>query len=269
MGNTILAHALYACSQADLDLNTFFSDTGNAHAVPSNKQLTAKHLKKFPSNYDVCVLELVCNNWDKILRFKMGYSKWAKEVPTHENLEKFFEEINLPKTDTLWDNAYDALKGSEWPSNPGYYKRQTLPPFVLKEMESADVEASLKQVFLEKLLITYYDLLNQKESATLCNKELSLEDYLDGNYSILKLICEEQLGWYWDDEKDALFFQKVHEVNSEYFIWLKRIKDAVLAIEFQNFEPWEQALIAAKACKDLNLDVRGRNIVLDKLFKNI
>lgn len=269
MGNTILAHALYACSQVDLDLNTFFSDTGNAHSVPKNKQLTAKHLKEFPDNSVVCVLELVCNNWDKILRFKMGYSKWVGAVPTHENLEKFFKKINLPEPDKLWDDDYNVLKGSDWPSNPGYHRRHTLPPFVLREMESSLSQLNLEQVFLEKLLISYYDLLNQKESATLCNRELSLENYLDGNYTILKLLCEDQLGWHWDNKKDAVFFQKVHEVNSEYFIWLKRIKDAVLAIEFDNFEPWEQALIAAKACKDLNLDVRGRNIVLDKLFKNI
>lgn len=268
MGKTILSHALFACSQVDINLDKFFSKTGNAHAIPSNLILTAHHLREFPNNSLECVLEIVCNDWDRILRFKMSYSKWMNKVPTYENYQLFFNELELPDINEEWDNVYEVIKGSTWPSNPGYANRNILPTYVLNEMKIVDLNFSTDRTFLEALTLIYFDMLNEKEVSIFCDRELSLQSYLDGEYNVLKELCEERLGWTWDARKDEEFFQKVKEVNSEYFIWLERIKNAVSSIEFDSFDLWEQALIAAKVCKDLKLDVRVNNMVLDKLFKN-
>ena len=58
MGNTVLAHVLYSCGQVELDLENFFSDTGNSHKISKLNQteLIAHHLIEFPNSDLKCIL---------------------------------------------------------------------------------------------------------------------------------------------------------------------------------------------------------------------
>ena len=54
MGNTVLAHVLFSSNQAKLDLDNFFSDTGNSHNISgvNTTKLRATHLIEFPDEKD-------------------------------------------------------------------------------------------------------------------------------------------------------------------------------------------------------------------------
>jgi hypothetical protein len=91
MGNTILAHALHACSKSNFDIQTLFSEQGHAHKIIefNQSELIAWH---FDSNYRndiIPILHIVCNDWDELLRIKLSYSKWFLDTPSENNFLKF------------------------------------------------------------------------------------------------------------------------------------------------------------------------------------
>ena len=116
MGNTILAHTLFACNKVDLDLSKFFSTTGNAHAIwQINKSiLRASHLIENPNPHWKCVLSVICEDWWKVLLIKFSYSKWMEEVPTINNYSKFFKgQYTLDFDVIVQQFAQKALKNTE------------------------------------------------------------------------------------------------------------------------------------------------------------
>jgi len=103
MGQSLLAHTLYSCNQVELDLNLFFSDTGNSHNICKlNKtHLQAQH---YINIIDTCnytkLVEIVPDNEYKLLRLKMSYEKWTGCFPEPGNFEKFnFRDLGK-------DNSY-------------------------------------------------------------------------------------------------------------------------------------------------------------------
>lgn len=91
MGNTILAHALYACSRAEFEPQDIFSKEGNAHAIVTYNQsnLIAWHGDKDPRNNVSKILDVVCKDWMEILRWKLSYAKWFLDIPEPDNFAKF------------------------------------------------------------------------------------------------------------------------------------------------------------------------------------
>ena len=109
MGQSLLAHTLYSCNQVELELNLFFSDTGNSHNINhlNTTQLQALH---YDTIDDTCnyakLLEIVPDNEYKLLRLKMSYEKWVGCFPEPENFKKFnFYEL----TNQTHNSYYESL----------------------------------------------------------------------------------------------------------------------------------------------------------------
>jgi hypothetical protein len=113
MGNTVLAHALYACAQVDINFETFFSSTGNSHRVASinGSCLTAEHLIEYPNNDVKCIIEIKTTDWCEVLKLKMSYAKWCKEYPEESTILKFFNTYSPAVTvlEFLSISYYDML----------------------------------------------------------------------------------------------------------------------------------------------------------------
>jgi hypothetical protein len=123
MGNTILAHALYACSQAMFEPEEIFSIEGNSHNIADINQteLIAWHKDIHREENVVPILHVTCIDWDEVLRIKLSYSKWFLDVPTKNNFLKF--GFTNPENDNwlenltvkYWEMMQDAKKVSLTP----------------------------------------------------------------------------------------------------------------------------------------------------------
>lgn len=206
MGHTVLAHALYSCNQIELDLNNFFSTTGDAHAVSAynNTNLIAKHLIEFPDNDLVCVLQIKCLDWAEILRIKLSYSKWVNDTPTPQNYKKFNflyqHNCNIIK---LWQEFYQNFKDPTWPDCPTPDDIVYLPEFIQLEIadnyQLADTEIQNYNMFVEWLAITYYDsFFIQPDNTFKSVVALELDDYINNNITPLINVCTTKLKWQWD-----------------------------------------------------------------------
>lgn len=91
MGNTILAHAVYACSESTFEPSSLFSDVGHAHKIwQYNKTNTIAWHADFDPRDDVTImLNIVCLDWYEALRIKFSYSKWYLDIPSKGNFLKF------------------------------------------------------------------------------------------------------------------------------------------------------------------------------------
>lgn len=273
MGNTVLTHALFSCHQLDLDLDKFFSSTGNAHAIASlnTSELTALHLAEFPDPSLTCVLEVVCTGWWEVLRIKMSYSKWVLETPGLDNFSKFYSykpEQNVEQS-RLWQEFYSAVKDPDWPQCATPADIVSLPLWIQQEIKRLYTEPDLSAPvtldrFVEWLTNAYHDnflsLARYHESVP----ALELGQYIQGNHQPLVDMCRDQLGWTWDHDRSRAFFTKVLDVNSVYLDWLKSIQTATHAVldqtnVHQEFAAWEQALIIAKACEHSGIDPQSLN----------
>ena len=87
----MLAHALYACSQASFEPEDIFSVQGHAHAVATyNKsKLIAWHGDQDRRTDVTAVLKVHCQDWSELLRWKLSYSKWFLDEPTTTTFAKF------------------------------------------------------------------------------------------------------------------------------------------------------------------------------------
>ena len=122
MGNTIFAHAMYACNKISLDLDTFFSATGNAHNIRKNylyDQLIPLHIIEQPHlvpNNSRCIIEIKSSLWYKLLEIKMGYNKFQGKTPNFTNVLDFFaidkQHIDHKK---MWQEFYQNFKDPSWP----------------------------------------------------------------------------------------------------------------------------------------------------------
>lgn len=272
MGNTILAHALYACRQTDLDLNNFFSKTGNAHAVPvyNRTNLTAHHLFEFPNNKLVCVLQIKCFDWDEMLRIKMSYSKWANDVPTPKNFKKFnFVYKHNHDTLNLWKDFYQNFKDPSWPEcatpDDVVYLPESIQAEIQNNYQTAQTTVQPPEMFVEWLTILYYDsFVNQPCNNIESVPILTLNNYLNNNLDVLIEMCSQKFNWKWDQTRSQEFYKKMLDTNSIYLTWLTQIKSTVTSVINQDnvtdqFDLWEQALIIAKCCHLSNLDPRQLN----------
>ena len=279
MGNTILAHALYACHQVDLDLDNFFSNNGNAHAISiyNRTNLTAHHLIEYPNNNLVCVLQIKCFGWDELLRLKMSYSKWFNDVPTFENYKKFNFLYNC-NTDTLmlWNDFYQNFKDPSWPEcatpDDVAYLPETIQNEIRNNYQTPHLEPRTPSLFVEWLTTLYYDdFVNQPINAIKGAPILKLNDYLSNNLTELIEVCGYHLNWSWDQTRSQQFYTKMINNNLTYLHWLENIKSAVDSLIQQiditfKFELWEQALIIAKCCQISNLNPKQLNWINDCCF---
>lgn len=286
MGNTILAHALFACGQVDLDLDRFFSDTGNSHAIrPLNRtELTAEHLLEFPNPDLTCVLKIACTDWWEVLRIKMSYSKWMLENPGLDNFSKFYSyklDLDLEYL-TLWQEFYQTVRDPGWPecNCPDHIK--FLPTDIQKEINQLYTppnfaEPDSSDQLVEWLSKTYYDSFLQKPSLLDTIPVLEIGQYLNGEYEKLINVCLSHLGWNWNHHRSKVFHDRVIKINLVYLAWLEEIKIATKSIINNRtikttFDLWEQALIIAKACQLLNQDphtINWDNISCDTVENNL
>lgn len=91
MGNTILAHALYACSKSNFEPSALFSYVGHAHNITryNKTNVIAAHLDYLPQPNVVQILEIKCVDWYEILRVKFSYAKWWLDTPRENHFLKF------------------------------------------------------------------------------------------------------------------------------------------------------------------------------------
>lgn len=269
MGNTILAHALYACNQTDLDLLTFFSHTSDAHKIRfyNNTNFVAWHLVEYPKDDCNCVVQIICQGWSEVLRIKMSYSKWFKEFPNLQNFEKFFSYNATPQDQKLWQDFYQQYKDPSWPECPTIEHLDNLPAEIQTEIKSVyqfpSTAVTTEQELVEWLTICYYDSFNKPSRQNFSQaKILQLQSYLDGKFDCLKEVCEQTLNWTWNDVRSLQFHQAAIDANKKYISWLNGIKaTAKQVIDNKPFDnehaAWEQALVIAKICNEIEYDPRG------------
>jgi hypothetical protein len=108
LGNTVVSHVLYACQRITLDLDNFFSDTGDAHKIQEsigNLSLIPYHLIENPTNNLTCIVELKSNDWFYVLQHRMAYAKWHKKYPTVKDVNNDNHELEC-----LSINYYDQIQ---------------------------------------------------------------------------------------------------------------------------------------------------------------
>ena len=294
MGNTVLAHVLYATNSKDFDLDTFFSSTGDAHNVKLKNytDLTATHLQEYPNKNLKCIIELVSNNWYEVLRFKMCYSKWYNDFPTRTNYKKFFKGIIQTQENSNWKEFYNNVKDPSWPECDSYEMVHTLDDKIKNEILNvyqlpiSDPSTS-DRLFLEIVSQLYFNILTAPHQKVFDTAETYyISDYFLGNTTVLENMCHTVLGWKWDHTRSIEFLSKVLEVNAKYFVWVDNIKNIYQnTIELtectMQLELWEQALLIAKCCEyfkivpsDLNWHDEGcvlneNNVLLIKFLKRL
>jgi hypothetical protein len=270
MGNTILAHALFACNQINIDLDKFFSSTGDAHQIKklNSTNLTAEHLIEHPNNDVQCILEVICQDWWEVLRLKLSYSKWTKTVPTLSNALNFysFQVEADKKLQQLWREFYKIYRDPSWPDCDSVDDVSNLPISIQQEIQKVYCTPVIKEpttddTFVEWLTECYYDQFCNLSSSKFKNTSiLMLGDYLQGNYSALINVCSNMLGWTWNTDRDLQFRAHVLQVNAQYLDWMETIKHATHLLVNnkrncidQKFELWEQSIILAMACKQAQI----------------
>jgi hypothetical protein len=268
MGNTILAHALFACNQVDLDLNNFFSSTGNSHAIDkiNKSNLIAHHLIEFPDSSLTCVAQVVCQDWWEVLRLKLSYAKWFGTVPMLINIDKFFTySADVKKEqEQLWHQFYNVYKDVSWPMCNSIDDIVNLPIKIQQEINQVFVKADIsiprtEKQFVEWLATTYYDMFCKLDKTVPHSKVILLGDYIQGNLTGLIDLCESVMDWVWDHSRSQQFRNKMLSVNQKYFDWLDQIKTATVSRVVNNLETWEQSLVLAKWCVDHNQHPRNLN----------
>lgn len=284
MGNSILAHCLYACNQVDTNLATFFSNTGNAHKIRvlNNTELDAQHLIEYPNPDAICVVEVVCNNWAEILRYKLSYSKWFNAVPDLLNAEQFFSYTVKSNSVKLWQEFYQSYKDPSWPLCTRFEDIVSLPDNIQKEILSVyqepTIEISSESELAEWLTICYSDCLDATQKQVFPeSKILDLQDYLDGKIDTLQDVCTQTLGWTWNQQRSDNFYQAMLTANRKYFAWLDNIIHAANCVSTNvnidyRFDVWEQALLIAKLCNQYGIaleNIKWDNAGCNKTSNNL
>lgn len=268
MGNTILAHALYSCNQINLDLDQFFSDTGDAHAIaPLNRsELTVEHLIEFPNTELSCVLEITTTGWWEVLRIKMSYSKWWLETPDLHNFSRFFSYVTNIKSESLklWKEFYQSVRDPSWPDCDSPADVQFLPVVIQEEINKVYVDPdfslpSNSNRLAEWLSKVYYDNFSSSNRRFDSVPSMDLGQYINGDYEELINVCCKLFDCEWDHARSKMFYDKAMEVNLIYLSWLDAIKSATDSVinnrtVDEKFDLWEQSLIIAKACESMGLD---------------
>ncbi len=257
MGNTILAHVLYSCGQVELDLENFFSVTGNSHKISKLNQteLVAHHLGEFPNSDLKCILQLNSDEWFQVLKVRMSYFKWYDCVPTLLNLDNFFERKIRIRDD--WTKFYNAVRDLSWPDCASYEEIYKLPEYVQQEIQntyqSPNIRLTTESNLIEFLSETYFDMLMLPYCPTFLDVPVyHLSDYFVKRISALEQIAE-QLKWQYNHRRSDNFHSAMLKANNSHLSWLENIKqvhnNVVNSIhELVNLQSWERALVIAKIC---------------------
>ena len=272
MGNTILAHILYSCEKVDLNVDDFFSNSGNSHKISTLNatNLTATHLLEFPNSELNCIIQLYSDDWNLPLQYKMSYEKWHGDIPTLDNYTKFFNVHNVDDSDRLWQEYYAQYKDPQWPECVSYQAVQFLPEYIQKEIYQTyrhpeEFVITNNKKLLEFLSKCYFDRFTSPIAEPFLNAELyPLSKYFLNNCDILKNKIEKVFGWTWNQTKSNFFHGHVMNQNSRYFSWLTSIKhiynQTINFYECQtHIDIWEKAIIIAKICEYFKLDPMNLN----------
>lgn len=263
MGNTILAHTLFSCQEVNLNLDNFFSVSGNSHAIRKfkNLKLTASHLLEHPDSNLECILQLRSDRWFRVLQYKLSYSKWAHAYPNIDNWKDFFINCESDKTNRHWEIFYTSIKDISWPECQTFDDIHKLPRFIQDEVmqmyQPPTWQINTNAQLLEFLSMCYYDQLCQDHTNIADTPIYNLSDYYKHNIEPLKAISKV-LNWSWDDALSKQFHDKMLEVNSKYLDWLDIMKqhhdDTVAGIVCPVIlEVWEKALLIAKICQTMDI----------------
>ena len=266
MGNTVLAHVLYASSCIDMDLDRFFSVTGNAHRIKSfnNTELTAEHLLEFPNPNLTCVLTLVSTGWEELLRHKMSYCKWYETEPNLNNYQIFFQNHYQIHRDCIWSDFYTNVKDPSWPRCESYDKIYQLPEYIQHEIKSTWVEPKFEIVndvqLVEFLTISYYDTLLKASQPHAQTNIYDIGCYLSGNFDHLIKLSKD-MSWQWDQQKSQDFYHAMIKSNQSYLDWLNLFKQKYKKIlETKDLDwslsVWEFSFMLAKILFDLGKNPR-------------
>lgn len=271
MGNTIFAHAMYACNKINLDLDTFFSATGNAHKIRKNylySQLFPLHIieqpQHVPSN-SRCIIEVKSSLWYKLLEIKMGYDKFLGKTPNLTNVLDFFTINKLHVDyDKMWQEFYKNFKDSSWPICNTYNDIQYLEINIQTEIHKNYRHPEMDVTddnWLSLLTFAYYDVLqiSKDHRSKFGGDTFLLDDYFSSKIDVIKNQISSHLKWKWDDQKSMIFQQHVLKKNQIYTDWLaglKKIFDKTIDKQIVQITlpPWEKSLLIATFCALCNKD---------------
>ena len=261
MGNTVLAHVLYATNNSNLDLDNFFNKlTGDAHKIYNLNctELTAEHLDNYIDSETQCILQLRSDEWFYVLQHRMSYFKWHNSVPTLLNLDTFFEiEFSPVDITNSWIEYYTAVRDPSWPECNSFDEIDKLPEFIQHEIRASYQLPNRKLVtesnLVEFLTQTYYDILVRPYFPKFDAPVYNLSDYFAKKTQVLENIAN-QLGWKWDQHRSHDFHSVVLQTNRDHLDWLEGIKkihnDVVNLIPSSvDLAEWERALVIAKVCE--------------------
>lgn len=267
MGNTVLSHILYSCKKIELDLDNFFSDTGNAHKIRqlNHSELVARHLIEYPNDQLKCIVQLDSDGWNQVLQLKMSYTKWSNSVPILDNYTKFFKLNDISdQSEILWKKFYNKVKDPSWPEYSSYHDVKFLPNYVQEEIyltyqlpDSINITDNDK--LLEFLTQCYFDMFKNVPMSFPSAVCYPISKYLNNDVRILKNTIYQALGWKWDQEKSNLFYHNMISQNTRYFYWLDNIKNIYnQTIQYcehliKNIDIWERAVIIAKVCSHFGI----------------
>jgi hypothetical protein len=280
MGNTVTSHVMYSCGKWDLNLDTFFSRTGDAHAARTLYKDLRSVLKPMHITEDInkaalippfdfkCIIEIKTSPLYKMLELKMAYSKFLMDVPLFDNISNFFQLDKQPDNQQkLWKDFYQSYKDPSWPECDSIENIKFLPDNIQQEIyknyQPPTVGVNNKN-WVSLLAIAYYDLLqSSKNHPSLYGGEvLLLDDYFSNRISVLKNQINKHLGWIWDDQKSDEFYQYVIQNNQRYIDWLSNLQELLnhtvnKNVVPVNLESWEQSLLIAQVCCHLTIDPRS------------
>jgi len=262
MGNTVLAHVLFSCNKTKLDLDNFFSVTGNSHNISqfNTTELRATHLIEFPDENAKCILQLNSDGWFHILQHKFSYAKWRNEVPALGNWDKFFKHVVDSNNDQAWQQFYSNVKDESWPECESYDKIDSLPEYILAEVKQLyqppATDISTNEQLLEFLTKTYFDTISKIDKFEFDAPVYRLSDYFSHNLEPLIQISK-MLNWQWDNKLSKQFHSKMLEINARYLAWLDTVKqhhDSIVSgiVCPVDLDIWEKALLIAKVCQTLH-----------------
>ena len=267
LGNTILAHVLYASNQVDINLRDFFSDNGHAHKIQkiNSTELTADHLVEFPKQNLVCLLQLVSTDWYELLRHKMSYSKWMVAEPNLENYRNFFQNHDTIDYDKLWLEFYNNLKDPGWPDCDEFNSVSQFPLYIQEEINeqwnppSFDLDSECQLV--EFLVLSYYDNLVKPFKPKFDCETYDIGTYLEGKFDQL-IELSQKLDWTWNDDNSEKFYHSMIQNNKTYLTWLDLFKKKyynVLNTGNLDWEltTWEFSYMLSKIFFDLGKNPRS------------
>lgn len=254
MGNTLLAHILYACGKCTHD--NVFSEEGHAHAIEkfNNTNLTSNHQIEYPIQ-GKCLIEFRAHDWYEILRQKLSYEKWHKQYPDANNYKEF--GIEFPPLKDNWQEFYQVFKDPSWPACATYNDIDQLEPYVQQEITDQYKKPTFD--FVESLTMYYHELFKaQNYTALFGGMVYTLEDYCNKKFGALVEHVQKVLGWSWNESYSNQFYEKVKQVNQKYLNWLAQMQESYYNNNMNNLLDWECAML--RAYKLYKGDENGKTI---------